>query len=411
MLNLTLCALSVSHFSRSPFLAVRDSATLKHNTFSRHIAPVLFSTHFSKLNVDFCRFEKVLGGAVRLLSASDFESQTYTKQQVVSDTTGTTTFTSCLFNECSADEDGGGIKFGSWSSRATLRLSKCGFYRCKSSSKGGGVFCEGQNLEMRRTCFDKCSAKNAAAGHTTLSSSCDVSESYVSNIDSQTSGSVLLIDCDKTRVSHMNITNIDVRDGTGALGLQGSEVICTDVYFGKCDLANVLKIDESNEAVKRVNFVETRGREVLLKMSQTSMTFEDCAFVRDKSTKIIDKYAKFRSCLFSDPFDPGQFERNVYTPDCKFGAGWQTKPIDMQASDVCWERMPTPEPTKPPEPTQDQPTPPPPTEAPSRQGLTVGIVVAVICVLAAMGLVAFFLFRWCRGTAPDQRLLLMYAQV
>lgn len=209
----------------------------------------------------------------------------------------------------------------------------------------------------------------------------------------------------------MNITDIDVRDATGALEVKGSSVTCSMIYFGKCDMANVLAIEESQETVKYVNFVETRGREVLIRVSESAKTFEDCAFVKDRSSRIIEKYATFRNCVFSEAYDPGQFPMGLYTPDCKFNVGWTTKAIDLRASDVCWERMPTPEPTKS-EPTEEPAPPVQPTEAPaSNKGITIGIVVAVICCLLAGGFIAFFLYRWCRGPSSDQKLLLMYAQV
>ena len=370
---------------------------------------------FTNLLVSHTMFSHTLKTAVVLNAGTEYDTTVFTSTQTVKDSAayGTSRFTGCFFTRCTSDKSGGGIRFGKYDTKVNkmvLEISTCGFRNCESGDSGGAFYSEGGTFEIERSCIDSCRASSCSAFFELATSTCDAREIYVTNIAEQTSGGVCRFEGEKHRVKKFNISKISASSAKGAIDTSTEQIEITEMYITMCKMAVVMNVADEPDLIRYVNFVKNKGKESLIYVENSGVIFSECTFIKDESKKFVNMYTTFRNCIFSDPADPAMFP-NVYTPSCKFGAGWKTKNFDLFGSKLCWQlssETPSKKPSKAPSEDEEDPW----MDEGDEDGSTAGVAVGVMAIIVVVGVVGFFAIRCLKGRGADQgKLLSMYAQV
>jgi hypothetical protein len=408
MINTTIVALVTSSLSSAPFFT-NPKLSVYHSYFSRHLNSVFFgSPTFSQLSFTHVRFDKVLQSAISI-SGDSHSNEVITSSVQITDTAGSVDFNSCLFTHCQSSANGGGIQLGRWTTSVSLTVSSTGFTNCDSTKQGGAIYAQCGKFKLVKSCIDSCSAQEYAAFYESSTVSCTVQDVYFANINEQFTGSVVSVDYQKPVIYSVNFTNIKFPGGRSVLFSAGESIDIEGVYFANCQINSVLYISDDADSLTLINFVQNTARDSLLHVTSFSTVLQSCAFVKDNSNIIINKYVILRDCVFSDEFDPSMFANDCFTSACAFGAGWKTKSFDIYPSDGCWVLASKTSPTSPP--SAEVPTPTI-AEAPPKKGTSAAVVVLVLAIVIGGICGGVFLgLKWWRKRDDGGALLRMYAQV
>jgi len=409
MLNATVLRLAVSSLSSSPFLAPRDAVHVSHSGFSRHFSHVgMAAEQFASLSAPSTIFSHALRSAVRIESES-FSSETFNGPKKCS-SPGDYVFQSCLFQDCDTNENGGAIQISN-RRRGNLKVSKTGFLKCNTGKQGGAIYADAAEVDLSKSCVSQCSASEFAGFYASGSSSIEVADCWITDIGESCDEAVISVSNDNAAVRSCNISNIDLPSCQSVLVSPGDSVNVRDIYFGKCDIESVVRIEGSSDPMRAINFVKNSAKESLVDQHDYIASFISCAFIKDDSQYICNKYAILNACFFSDGLDRGQFPSDYTTTKVETGVGWKTIDIDVYASANCWALMPKPPAKEAPaggnQPSDGSPSSPAAGAGKKSASYVLGVSIVVILAVGVL----FFGFRWWRNRDDTGRLLRMYSEV
>lgn len=410
--NLTLANLAVTSLLRSPFMVANSFTKIRFCDFHNHINTVLLLNQYSHI-IESNKFRNILNSAIivgQSSNAGDVESLTdelIKKHKSITGDISEVKITKCLFLECKASQNGGGIEINT-KKDVEISIDKTGFSGCKAEYKGGAIYAEGSTLEISKSCIDQCQATSYSLFYIKSSENTDIYNCFFSSSGSkQEKDEICNIQAkDRAKLRSFNFTNLDFSYGTAALSVASDEIIIKDGLIANCKARTILNVNgihPSNDPFQSINFVKNTGKKYLISVSQ-STTFTECAFVKDGSDKIVNSYSVFRSCIFSDR-DP-KFDIYVYTPNCEFDKGSKTVNFDNQPSDYCWKLVPKPDPEDPGDDSKDDDKDS--GQAAEKAAIGVSTVVIIVCIVG-IALFVFFLYKKKRNQGDNT--LLMYSQV
>jgi hypothetical protein len=347
-----------------------------------------------------CAFAPALGAAVRLDSSRTFSLTVFTKQTAINAADGVFQFGSCLFTKCTATTNGGAVLMNGLAT--LLKITKTGFYLCRSQRKGGGVYAECGDFDLSKSCFEGCTANQYAAFcefSTGLGDSADI---WVGPIGAQVQDSVISVENDRATLNGMNATKINFADGRGVISTPtstGASILLKNLYIAACQMTAVLSIEGNCDGIFTANFVGNAASETLVRVTAATTKFTSCAFVEDDSTAIVNGNALLTNCYFSDAISRGMFPCSYRTTDCTVNAGWMTQDFDIAASAGCWVLVPRRTPTRTFGPVDID------------DGISAGSVLVVIFIILAVVSTAYLGLQWWRARDEAHQPLTMYATV
>lgn len=409
MLNATLFALSAGSLAHSPFLTADGINFRSHLcTFSYLFSTAIYSTKEMKsLLTDNTIFRNIIGTGIIL------ESKTYTKQvfeENVVENSPTVTVQSCLFINCIASIDnGGGIQITN--SLSSVKISNTGFTNCRTSANGGAFYVISKEISIDQCCITSCTADEYDAfyfSNPDYKNEDELKSTYIYSITPGISStSVIYFDSELPVISNNNFTSLRRNAIRSIFEIQSADTITFQYNsFISCLGKSILYFHYFKGQMRNCNFDDNQATNQLVYFEdKVKIEFDFCCFMNDNSKCYTNQYSWFVSCIFDHPIDEDKFPHKDYTSHCTFNSKYTTNDIEIpgMSKNGCWALITNVI-------TELTSVVTPDADIPSSLSSTLyGVMIVALIII--VGILGFFIYRWCKARHQKDYMLTMYAQV
>lgn len=356
---------------------------------------------------DHTTFKNIIGSGV-ILESKSYLNQVFQESLIEKSTT--VAIQSCLFLNCAALDNGGGMQVSL--PHSTVQISNTGYTNCKTSANGGAFYVVSKQFSIDECCISICSADEYDAfyySNQNFNHEDEIKQTYIYSIlPSSSSTSAIYFDSAQPSIQNNNITAIQRSSIRSIIEFEEFDSITFQYNsFVSCAGKSIIYFHLFKGEIRNCNFDNNQaGNQIIhINEKEESIKFCFCCFMKDNSRAYNDQYSLFLDCVFDHPFDQDKFPNKDLTLRCTFNSKYTTNDIEIpnMSKNGCWALISN---------IITEMTPVVTAEPDSHSALNSTLyVVMFVALIAVVCILAFFVYRWWSNKRSKDYMLTMYAQV